>query len=79
MWIIKTTASGELQWQKTIGGTGLDFGYDAFETDEGALIFIGETASTDFPDINHLGGIDLVVLKLEWAIFFQVSSKNSSV
>lgn len=65
LWIIKTTASGELQWQKTIGGTGLDFGYDAFETDEGALIFIGETASTDFPDINHLGGIDLVVLKLE--------------
>jgi len=65
LWIIKTDSSGKIKWQKTIGGTGLDFGYDAFETQEETLIFVGETASSDFPEIEHKGGVDLVVLKIE--------------
>ncbi|WP_350284190.1 hypothetical protein [uncultured Croceitalea sp.] len=65
LWLIKTNTSGEMVWQKTIGGTGLDFGYDAFQTENGALIFVGDTASEDFPEIVYKGGIDLVVLKIE--------------
>ena len=29
IWLIKTDANGNMEWQKTFGGTGLDFGYDA--------------------------------------------------
>ncbi|MDT0606155.1 hypothetical protein [Croceitalea rosinachiae] len=65
LWIITTDPDGKIKWQKTIGGTGLDFGYDAFETVDGSLIFVGETESTDFPEIEHKGGLDLVVLKIE--------------
>ena len=65
LWIIKTDTEGNIKWQSTIGGTNLDFGYDAFETADGSLIFVGETASVDFPEIVHKGGVDLVVLKIE--------------
>jgi hypothetical protein len=65
LWLLKTNYEGELQYQKAIGGTDLDFGYDVLESVDGGVIVVGETASTDFPKINNHGGIDLVVIKLK--------------
>lgn len=64
LWVIKTDETGNLQWQRTIGGIGLDFGYDAIENADGSIYFVGDTASEDFPDITHKGGLDLVIMKL---------------
>ncbi|MEO0571490.1 MAG: hypothetical protein AAF039_07265 [Bacteroidota bacterium] len=62
IWIFKTDASGNMQWEKSFGGLGLDFGYDAIETNNGAVVLIGETASQDFPEVEPKGGIDMVIL-----------------
>ncbi|MEN1783669.1 MAG: hypothetical protein AAGF77_00895 [Bacteroidota bacterium] len=64
IWVIKTDAQGQLQWQKSLGGLGLDFGYDALETINGQIIVVGETASQNFPGITYGGGIDLLALQL---------------
>ncbi|WP_411029498.1 hypothetical protein [Spongiimicrobium sp. 3-5] len=64
-WIIKTDGQGELIWQHTYGGTAIEFGFDAIETTTGGIVFVGETASQDFPNLENKGATDLVVLKIE--------------
>ncbi|MEM8999101.1 MAG: hypothetical protein AAGB24_02470 [Bacteroidota bacterium] len=63
-WLIKTDESGELEWQRSFGGTGLDFAYDALEGADGSIILVGDTASEDFPGTEHRGGLDLLVIKV---------------
>ena len=63
-WLLKTDADGQLLWQQSFGGLGLDFAYDAIETSTGDYIIVGESASKDFPDIENKGGLDLVIIKL---------------
>jgi len=62
IWIFKTDASGTMEWEKSFGGLSLDFGYDALETTTGNVVLIGESSSQNFPEINHKGGIDMVIL-----------------
>ena len=62
IWVFKTNALGELQWEKSFGGLSLDFGYDAIETSDGKVVLVGETASQDFPEVESKGGIDMVVI-----------------
>ena len=64
IWLIKTDAQGNLEWQRSFGGFDLDFGYDAVELSNGAIALVGETASSDFPEIAYKGGIDLVIMML---------------
>ncbi len=65
IWIFKTDASGNLEWEKSLGGSNLDFGYDALETATGNVVLIGETTSQDFPEIQTKGGMDMVVINLQ--------------
>ncbi|WP_136468782.1 hypothetical protein [Flagellimonas onchidii] len=65
LWIIKTDAQGNAEYQKTFGGSGIDFGFDAIQNDEGSLILVGETASNDFPELQSKGLTDLVVIKIK--------------
>ena len=57
IWLIKTDAHGNMEWQKTFGGTGLDFGFDALETEDGSIVLVGEMASEDFPNLQNKGEI----------------------
>ena len=65
IWVIKTDDKGAIVWQKTFGGAGLDFGFDAIETDEGGIILVGETSSLDFSDLQNKGKSDVVVIKIK--------------
>jgi hypothetical protein len=65
IWVIKTDDKGIIVWQKTFGGAGLDFGFDAIETDEGGIILVGETSSPDFSDLQNKGKSDVVVIKIK--------------
>lgn len=65
IWVFKTDASGKLEWEKSLGGSNLDFGYDALETATGNVVLIGETTSQDFPEIQTKGGMDMVVINLQ--------------
>ena len=81
-WVVKLNEVGELQWQKSLGGSGYDASYSIKQANDGGYILAGETSSND-GDVsgNHGGdGIDWWVVKLdgdgimEWQ---KGSSKNS--
>lgn len=63
LWIIKTDPEGVLEWQSSLGGTGIDFAYDAIEQGENQLILVGQSGSPDFNAEAHKGASDLVVVK----------------
>lgn len=65
IWLIKTDANGTMEWQKTFGGAGLDFGFDALETADGSIVLVGETVSDDFPNLQNKGKSDAVIIKIE--------------
>ncbi len=65
LWIIKTDSAGNLTYQSTFGGSGLDYGFDTLEAEDGSLIIVGETASEDFPGLQLKGMTDLVVIKIK--------------
>lgn len=65
IWIIKTDDAGNLIWQKSIGGSGLDFGFDIVENNDGSIILVGETSSNDFQDRVSKGKSDVVMIKVK--------------
>lgn len=65
IWIIKTDINGNLLWEKSIGGSKMDFGFDILETVNGDVWAVGETESNDFDIPENKGGKDLVLFKLK--------------
>ena len=65
IWIMKINEEGSMLWEKSIGGSGLDFGFDAVETFNGEVIVVGETSSQDFDIEINQGLKDLVIIKLK--------------
>ena len=63
-WMLTTDENGQILKEFSIGGTNLDFAYDAIESNDGSILLVGETASSNFPIINHKGGADLVIAKV---------------
>jgi predicted secreted protein len=44
-WLIKTDATGNMQWNKTFGGSGTDYGLSLAQTGDGGYTFLGSTTS----------------------------------
>jgi len=65
MWIAKTDLQGQLLWQKTFGGSALDFGFDALEDQGQNIILVGSSDSADFQGLENKGATDLIVIKLQ--------------
>ena len=64
-WIIKINSSGNLVWQKTIGGSNVDFFYDAVELNDQSIIAVGDSNSSNEDIFNNNGFADLLILKLK--------------
>jgi hypothetical protein len=45
VWLVKTNASGDTQWTRTIGGSDFDEGYSIGQTADGGYIVLGATIS----------------------------------
>uniref|UniRef100_A0A7V0Z449 T9SS type A sorting domain-containing protein n=1 Tax=candidate division WOR-3 bacterium TaxID=2052148 RepID=A0A7V0Z449_UNCW3 len=59
LYIIKTDASGTLQWEKTYGGSNEEMGWSVSPTSDGGYFIVGHTAS------QGAGGFDVYVLKTD--------------
>jgi hypothetical protein len=44
-WLVKTDASGTMEWNRTYGGTSYDLAYDLVQTTDGGYALAGETCS----------------------------------
>lgn len=68
-WIIKTDASGNIEWQNTIGGNSDDWLYSIQQTDDGGYFLGGRSASNISGDKTEdsNGGFDYWVLKTDSA------------
>lgn len=65
LWIMKADACGNLQWQKSLGGSGYESARDIAQTADGGYIVLGETNSTDGDVIKGYGGTkDIWLIKL---------------
>ncbi len=68
-WIIKLDATGKIQWQKLLGGSGLfDFIYDIQPTNDGGFILCGTANSSNtgtLTGITNNGGEDGWLIKID--------------
>ncbi|MCX6296904.1 MAG: T9SS type A sorting domain-containing protein [Bacteroidetes bacterium] len=64
-WIVKLNASGAIDWKKTYGGTGFDYGYSIKQTPDGGYIAAGYTESHDGDVTINKGGGDCWIIKLD--------------
>lgn len=64
-WIIKLSSQGNIQWQKTYGGSKLDVALCVRQTFDGGYLFAGWSASTDGDLTSNKGGEDCWAVKLD--------------
>lgn len=63
-WITKVGSSGNLIWQKALGGSGFDIAYSIVPAGDGGFVFTGQTGSTDGDVVGNHGSNDVWVVKL---------------
>ena len=64
VWVVKLSTTGELVWQKTLGGTDWDRASSIQPTPDGSFIMTGYTPSTNGDVVGNHGIIDAWVVKL---------------
>lgn len=85
IWVAKLDPFGELEWQRSYGGSNLDFGRDIALNSNGGYILAGATASMDHDvSVNH-GSFDFWVVhinstgEIEWEKTFGGSGDDEAV
>ena len=66
LWVVKLDKTGNIEWQKTYGGSNEDLGYSITPTHDGGYLVSGETQSNNGDVTNFHGGLDYWVLKLSY-------------
>ncbi len=81
LWLLKLDKCGQIQWERSLGGTGYESARDLVQTADGGYLVLGETNSTDGGVVAGYGGTkDIWLLKfssngnLEWQKRFGGSS-----
>lgn len=65
LFVLKIDATGNTVWDYSLGGRGVDLGFDAVQHPDGAVYMVGELAGSEWPGLTPLGNTDLVLLKFE--------------
>ena len=63
-WVVKLTSDGEIQWQRALGGSSIDFAYSVLQAADGGYIVAGFAESTDGDIMGNHGDKDAWVVKL---------------
>ncbi len=79
-WVVKLDRNGNVAWQKTFGGSGIDFIESIIQTNDGGYIFSAYSNSNDGDVLANRGGFDFWIVKLNdiGAIQWQRSYGGSS-
>tara|TARA_B110000046_G_scaffold165254_1_gene181409 strand:+ start:49323 stop:50633 length:1311 start_codon:yes stop_codon:yes gene_type:complete len=64
-WILKVNSSGEIDWQEIVGGSEIDFLYDAVELNNKTIIAVGESNSADGDVSENKGFSDGLIIKIK--------------
>ena len=63
-WVCKIDATGNIQWQRCIGGSGMDYGEHVIATLDGGYLVGGYTESNDGDIVGYHGKGDVYLAKL---------------
>jgi hypothetical protein len=63
-WIVKLNSSGTTQWQKCLGGTGIDYAFSIKRTTDSGYIVAGNSYSNDGDVAGYHGNADYWIVKL---------------
>ena len=63
-WLVKLSASGAIEWSRTVGGSLREFGNDILEMSNGDLMLLVTTASSDGDISLNQGGSDVLLAKI---------------
>ncbi|PHR73726.1 MAG: hypothetical protein COA67_02685 [Lutibacter sp.] len=64
VWIIKIDESGNLKWQKSIGGTEIDLSFGIAELSNNSIVVVGESWSSDNDITENKGFSDLLIINI---------------
>jgi len=64
-WIVKLDGLGNIQWQKSLGGTDADIGYYSQLTNDEGYVVVGYSYSNDGDVSSNHGGADYWIVKLD--------------
>ncbi|MDG1731007.1 MAG: hypothetical protein P8K68_14180 [Algibacter sp.] len=64
-WVIKIDTNSNLKWQKTIGGSEIDFAYDAVELNDKSIIVVGDSGSSNLDVLENKGFTDVLICKIK--------------
>ena len=64
-WILEVDDNGILLWEVTVGGSNIDFSYDVAQLNDGSIIGVGDSSSSDGDILFNKGFDDLLVIVLE--------------
>ncbi len=66
-WIVKLNQSGAIEWQKTIGGSNLDYASDVVQLPDGGYVVVGGSTSSDAGFENYHNLDDAIVVRFDSA------------
>ncbi len=64
-WVVKLSATGSLEWQKSFGGSSLDRSNDIVQADDGGYVVVGQASSNNGDITQHYLGYDIWVVKMD--------------
>lgn len=65
VWVFKINSEGNLLWQKTIGGSEIDFAYGVTQLQNGSIIIVGESSSSNGDIKQNKGFTDALIIKID--------------
>ncbi len=78
LWVVRLNATGIIQWQKCLGGSGYDEGFAIIQTKDGGYAVTGRTSSHNGDVSGNHGYFDIWVVKLGAAASVENSSSQTN-
>ncbi|HMB63550.1 MAG TPA: hypothetical protein VKN36_10790 [Eudoraea sp.] len=64
-WVVKVDETGQLVWERSYGGSGIEVSYDIANTSDNAYVITGHTFSTDGDVSRNRGSSDVWLIKID--------------